>query len=87
MFVSNVEEEGNVMRTQKVTGDYIEQWVEKIMAELFNHDAHFTVCSIGDTPNIVQVRCLKCKHVVVEGTRELIELIWFEFQQSHGSPS
>jgi len=75
------------MRTNKVTGDYIEQWVEKIMDELFDHAAHFTVCSVGDTPDVAQVRCLKCKHVVVEGSRELIEPVWFEFQQSLGSPS
>lgn len=72
------------MQATKFQGSYEDQ-LELIFSDLLNHSHHNLWFSLEGFDQ-AKVCCGVCKKTVIEGSRELIELIWLEYNEQ-GSPS
>lgn len=72
------------MKSEKFTGTYLEQ-LAMCFAQLQGHQDHFLYFGLLNL-DIAEIRCGKCRVGVIEGSRELLELLWLEWSMQQLEP-
>lgn len=63
-----------MVKVVKHKGDFVDV-LENLFMQISQHESHFLYYSLRDL-DWSEIRCGRCKTVVVDGSRELIEMIW-----------
>jgi hypothetical protein len=68
------------MKTEKFTGTAVDQ-LELGYSYLLAHQGHFLLFTLINF-DTAEIRCSSCKHIIVSGSREFLELVWLEWSMN-----